>query len=189
MINSIRAMRRAKGLTLEEVAARCQPPTTAQTIGRLETGTRTLSIDWLNRIAAAIDVEPRDLLRLEEDEAVPIVALLDGSGAHAPTRAESLPVLRPDAGTVALRIDATIGEYRSGDVVWCRRLARADLAGALNRDLLVPRPAGRFAFGRLLAIDEERLQLLPLMAGARQQVLALPEWGAVATRLIRSLGD
>ena len=36
MINSIRAVRRAKGLTLEEVGQRCDPPTTAQTIGRLE---------------------------------------------------------------------------------------------------------------------------------------------------------
>ena len=51
MINSIRAVRRAKGLTLEEVAQRCDPPTTAQTIGRLETGTRTLSLGWMNRIA------------------------------------------------------------------------------------------------------------------------------------------
>ena len=46
MINSIRAVRRAKGLTLEEVGARCDPPTTAQTIGRLETGARTVSVGW-----------------------------------------------------------------------------------------------------------------------------------------------
>ena len=55
MITAIREIRRARGLTLEEVAARCDPPTTAQTIGRLETGTRTVSIKWLNRIAAALE--------------------------------------------------------------------------------------------------------------------------------------
>ena len=44
MITAIREVRRAKGLTLEEVAARCVPPTTAQTIGRLEMGTRTVSV-------------------------------------------------------------------------------------------------------------------------------------------------
>ncbi|RYD56142.1 MAG: XRE family transcriptional regulator, partial [Sphingomonadales bacterium] len=38
MITAIREVRRAKGLTLEDVAQRCSPPTTAQTIGRLETG-------------------------------------------------------------------------------------------------------------------------------------------------------
>ena len=43
MITCIRDIRRAKGLTLQEVADRCVPPTTAQTIGRLETGTRAPS--------------------------------------------------------------------------------------------------------------------------------------------------
>ena len=63
MINSIRSVRRAKGLTLEEVGGRCVPPTTAQTIGRLETGTRTLSLGWMNRIAAALGVDCPGLLR------------------------------------------------------------------------------------------------------------------------------
>ncbi|MFN3800012.1 MAG: XRE family transcriptional regulator, partial [Sphingobium yanoikuyae] len=40
MITRIREVRKAKGLTLEQVGLLCVPPTTAQTIGRLETGTR-----------------------------------------------------------------------------------------------------------------------------------------------------
>ena len=40
MITRIREVRRARKLTLQEVADRCDPPTTPQTIGRLETGTR-----------------------------------------------------------------------------------------------------------------------------------------------------
>ncbi len=58
MINRIRDIRREKKLTLADVAARCSPPTTAQTIGRLETGTRQLSRAGMNRIAAALEVEP-----------------------------------------------------------------------------------------------------------------------------------
>jgi len=42
MITCIREVRNARGLTLLDVAQRCDPPTTAQTIGRLETGTRTV---------------------------------------------------------------------------------------------------------------------------------------------------
>ena len=57
MITCIREVRRAKGLTLHAVAARCDPPTTPQTIGRLETGTRTVSVGWLNRIAKALGVD------------------------------------------------------------------------------------------------------------------------------------
>jgi len=55
MITRIRAVRKAKGLTLEQVGALCDPPTTAQTIGRLETGTRTVSVKWLNRIELIAD--------------------------------------------------------------------------------------------------------------------------------------
>jgi len=63
----------------------------------------------------------------------------------------------------------------------------------MNRDVLVPRPAGRFLFGRLIGRDAPtgkesgKLQLLPLGAGARQTVLADPPWLAVAAKLIRSL--
>lgn len=189
MINSIRSVRKAKGLTLEEVAARCSPPTTAQTIGRLETGTRTLSLGWMNRIGAALGVKAKDLVRLPEEEDIAIAALIGADGAHAPTRLESMPPQRIEAGAVALRFTVSTGDYRSGDMLLCRRLAPVDFGTVVNRDILVPRPAGRFIFGRLLAIDEERIQILPLVDGARQQVLAMPNWAAVATRLIRSLGS
>ena len=51
----------------------------------------------------------------------------------------------------------------------------------------VPRPEGRFLFGRLIGREEGRLQILPLGAGARQQVVADPPWIARAARLLRSL--
>lgn len=188
MINSIRAMRRAKGMTLDDVARACNPPTTAQTIGRLETGTRTLSLGWLNRIADALGVESRDLVQLPQEETISIAALVGSDGAHAPTHDEAVPPLRPEAGMVGVRFTSGAGDYRSGDILWCRRIARDALVTALNRDILVPRPAGRFLFGRLLAVDGDKLQLLPLSDGGRQQVIAQPEWAAVAAKLVRTLG-
>lgn len=188
MINSIRSVRRAKGLTLEDVAGRCVPPTTAQTIGRLETGTRTLSLGWLDRIAGALGVDSRDLVQMPDEETPSLAAVIGSDGAHAPTRPETLPVLRAEPGMVALRFAASIGDYRHGDILWCRRIARDALSTVLNRDILVPRPAGRFLFGRLLALDADKLQILPLSDGARQQVVTLPEWAAVPNRLIRTLG-
>ncbi len=188
MINSIRAMRRAKGMTLEDVAKACNPPTTAQTIGRLETGTRTLSLGWLNRIADALGVESRDLVQLPQEESISIAALIGHDGAHAPTHVEAVQTLRPEAGMVGVRFTSGIGDYRTGDILWCRRIARDALATALNRDMLVPRPAGRFLYGRLLALDGDKMQMLPLSDGGRQQVIALPEWAAVAVRLVRTIG-
>ena len=87
MINRIRDVRRARNLTLEEVAQRCDPPTTAQTIGRLETGTRTLSLGWMNRIAAALDVDAAELVRLPQDAQLTITALLGANGAGKTTLA------------------------------------------------------------------------------------------------------
>jgi transcriptional regulator with XRE-family HTH domain len=186
MINSIRAVRRAKGLTLEEVGLRCDPPTTAQTIGRLETGTRTLSLGWMNRIARALGVEASELVQLPQDTQLTITAMLGPEGAIAPTRVEQALTARPGEDMVAVRVSASIGDYRAGDEIWCRKIA-GDWTAALNRDLLVPRPAGRFFFARLLNVDGEKLHLLPLGVGQRQQVVSNPPWAAVAVRLIRSL--
>ncbi len=187
MISRIRDVRKAKGLTLDDVARRCEPPTTAQTIGRLETGTRTLSLAWLNRIANALDVDSATLLALPDQEELPIAAILDHKGAHAlekPGRI-TLPAIEPDM--VAMRVSSSIGDYRSGDDVWLSRRAPDQFAGALNQDVLVPRPAGRFLFGRLIGREDGRLQLLPLESGARQQIVNDPAWIGVAVRLVREL--
>jgi transcriptional regulator with XRE-family HTH domain len=187
MITCIREIRRSKGLTLAEVAERCDPPTTAQTIGRLETGTRTVSVGWLNRIAAALEVTAADLVRLPDRVDLPLAALVDRRGAHAPERLMSVAPPAPDQGTVALRIEEGIGDYRAGDVIWCDRIAPEQFARALNRDVLAPRSAGRFSFGRLIGVEPGKLLLLPLISGARQTVLGETPWLAVARRIVREL--
>jgi hypothetical protein len=88
---------------------------------------------------------------------------------------------------VAILVAASTGDYRAGDEIWCEVLQPGDYAQALNRDVLIPRPAGRFLFGRLINRDEEKLQVLPLEAGGRQQVVSNPPWLAVASKLVRSL--
>ena len=187
MITRIREVRRAKKMTLQDVADRCDPPTTPQTIGRLETGTRTVSVPWLNRIANALGVAAGDLVRLPEREDVPIAAVLDHDGAHAPRREGVVVSPKPDAGAVAVMVASGIGDYRSGDEIWLGRLDPADFGGALNRDVLVPRPAGRFILGRLIGREGNKLHILPLGAGQRQTVVTDPPWAAVATKLIRNL--
>ena len=187
MITRIREVRRARGLTLHDVGRRCVPPTTAQTIGRLETGTRTVSIGWLNRIAKALGVEAQDLVDAGDASELPVVAVLGGSGANAPRKNSIVVPPRPADGQVAIVVTGGVGDYRAGDEIWCDRLEPGDLALALNRDVLIPRPAGRFLFGRLINRDEEKLQVLPLEAGGRQQIVANPVWLAVASKLVRKL--
>jgi len=187
MITRIREVRRARGLTLDDVARRCDPPTTAQTIGRLETGTRTVSVGWLNRIAKALGVEAQDLVERGETAELKVAAILGAAGASAPRRSAIVVPPRVDEGQLAVTVSASVGEYRAGDEIWCDTLQPEDYARALNRDVLVPRPAGRFLFGRLINRDSDKLQVLPLEAGGRQQVVANPPWLGVAIRLVRTV--
>lgn len=60
--NWIREFRERRGWSLETLASRIVPPTTPQHLGMLERGTRRLTVDWLRRIATALDVEPQELL-------------------------------------------------------------------------------------------------------------------------------
>ena len=194
MLTRLREVRRARRMTLQDVADRCAPPTTPHTIGRLETGARTVSVGWLNRIAKALDVDAADLVTLPEREDIPIAATLDHEGAHAPRRDGVAIPPQAVPGMVAMNVLSSVGDYRSGDEIWLQRLEPEAFAGALNRDVLVPRPAGRFLFGRLIGREAPaspqaagKLHLLPFGAGQRQSVVADPLWVAVAVRLVRAL--
>src|SRR3712207_4563778 len=110
MITRIREVRKAKKMTLQDVADRCEPPTTPQTIGRLETGTRTVSVGWLNRIAKALGVEAADLVTLPEREDIPVAAVLAHDGAHAPRREGVVLAPQAEPGLVALTVSSGVGD-------------------------------------------------------------------------------
>ena len=118
---------------------------------------------------------------------VKVAAILSPTGATAPKRAAIVVAPRSDDRHVAVTVSASIGDYRAGDEIWCEMLQPEEAGRALNRDVLVPRPAGRFLFGRMIDRADDKLQLLPLGAGGRQQIVTNAPWIAMATKLIRSL--
>ena len=187
MLTRIREVRKLKGLTLLDVAERCAPPTTAQTIGRLETGMRTVSVGWLNRIAAALAVEASDLVTLTARPEIAVAACVTADGVQAPRRPLTLVPPAPTAAMIGIIVEAGVGDYRGGDALWAEKLGPSDFGRAVNRDVLVPRPAGRFVFGRLVGIEPGRVQILPLTPGARQQVIADAPWLGVVRTLIRNV--
>jgi hypothetical protein len=132
-------------------------------------------------------VEAGELVTLPDRESIAVAALLGHDGAYAPRREAVAVPPQPEAGLIAMIVTSGVGDYRTGDEIWLRRLAPGDLASALNRDVLLPRPAGRFLFGRLIGREDDKLHLLPLGSGQRQSVIANPPWAAVAVRLIRTL--
>ena len=191
MINRIRDIRKQKGMTLADLAEACDPPTTAQTIGRLETGMRNLSIKWMDRIAGALGVDPETLVRSERGAERPrIVATLTDAGAEAlaKPREAIVPTELSDAGTLTvLEVERATGPYLPGDQLWLRQLDPQDTGRAINRDVLVPRKGGRFAFGRLIDRQGKLVGVLPAGAGQKQQVIEDPAWIAVAEMLVRRL--
>ncbi len=197
MINRIRYIRWQKGLTLAEVAQACDPPTTAQTIGRLETGMRNLSLAWMNRIADALQVDPQLLVRADRGEQPRIVARLTDGGAE-PLKTPRDAILPTDLeggggdegngeGLLCLAVETPQGEYRAGDQLWLRRIGPDDAGRHINRDILAPRSGGRFAFGRLIDRKGTLVGLLPPGIGQRQIVIDRPAWLAVAEMLVRKL--
>ena len=174
-------------MTLDDVAKACVPPTTPQTVGRLETGTRTVSVGWLNRIAQALGVEAQDLVESGGSAELKVAAVLGPGGASAPKRAAIVVPPRVEDGQIAVIVAGGVGDYRSGDEIWCKALQPADYGQALNRDVLVPRAGGRFAFGRMIGLESDRLLLLPLVSGARQTVIVDAPWLGVAKRVVRDL--
>jgi hypothetical protein len=92
-----------------------------------------------------------------------------------------------DGVQMAMSVEASAGDYRSGDQIWLRRVEPANFAKMVNRDVLAPRPGGRFVYGRLIDRDEHRMALLPPGIGHRQLVIDSPPWLAVAEMLVRKL--
>lgn len=194
MINRIRDIRKAKGMTLAELAEACSPPTTAQTIGRLETGMRNLSIKWMDRIAAALEIDPQFLVRADDTPQAMIVANLHSSGPDAlstPNEAVMPTELAQgdgeNAAHMVLAVQESVGEFRPGDMLWLEQIAPDKAAHAINRDCLIPKPGGRFAFGRLIDRKGTLVGILPPGFGQKQQVVDNPPWIAVAQMLVRPL--
>lgn len=74
---NIKAARKARGVSLEKLAAKIEPKTSYQQLSRLESGDRTLSVEWIERIAAAMEMDPLKLVVPERSTAEPQTVRLD----------------------------------------------------------------------------------------------------------------
>lgn len=190
MINRIRTIRKERGMTLADLAEACDPPTTPQTVGRLETGTRNLSLKWMEKIARALGVDPEMLVRSEENDAAQVVATLEAGGPEAlenPRDALLATDMGGDGALMVLEVTYPHGEYRPGDQLWLRQIDPEDAQKAINRDVLVPKSAGRFAFGRLIDRQANLVGILPPGHGEKQEVVTDPPWIGMAEMLVRRL--
>ena len=93
----LRGLREARGWSLDTLAARTH--LSAATISRVETGKRTLSLDLLEVLVRAMEIDVRTLLDTGPDENViirPVPTSTDGRTVW--------PLTRPGSGVIALKI-------------------------------------------------------------------------------------
>jgi transcriptional regulator with XRE-family HTH domain len=93
----LRALRHARGLSLDELAIRSL--LSASTISRVETGKRSISLDVLVPLASALQVDLDVLLDVDSDEDVVIRPTSHSSSGHT-----TWTLTRPTAATVALKM-------------------------------------------------------------------------------------
>lgn len=146
--NNIQIIRERQKLSRPELAALVRPVTTGQQIERLEKGQRKLSLDWVEKIARALHVNPLQLIMplqwCEENLAGPRLKALDAQVAEQVALSIAKVVLRgkaPEAellaNLAALLQDlfATFAEHRATTV---DPLASAPVIDILTRKYVQP---------------------------------------------------
>ena len=171
MIHSrIREIRKAKGLTLQEVAERAG--TTAQTIGRLETGMRTLSIKWVNRIAQALDTDSSALLALPEGGDIAISGAIKSTGEIIERSSGTVALRLTASDPVAIRVNANVGEFQPGDIlIFDRNLSAMD-DDQIGKDCLAICKDGTQFFGKIVRSDNQLVTLLIEAKGSHSQLIS-----------------
>jgi transcriptional regulator with XRE-family HTH domain len=101
----LRSLRRTLGLSLDELAARCN--LSPSTISRIETGKRTISLDVLLPLASALQVDLDALLDVHGEDGVVIRPVPDRRGGRT-----TWMLSRPTGRTLAvkLRLEPTRAE-------------------------------------------------------------------------------
>lgn len=143
-MNRIREIRERRGLSQSQLAAAVG--TTQPQINRLETGVRKLTVEWMQKIAQALDVHPEDLITtavmaglsedaeayIAEDKAISAAALAQRGLAHFRIKSNAVELAGYPAGTVVL-IDMTpaaVESVKTGDVVVAQAYDRDELTRA-----------------------------------------------------------
>jgi transcriptional regulator with XRE-family HTH domain len=144
----MRQYREKLGLGQKVVAERCEPPTTAQQIGRLESGQRKVTMEWAKRVAPALGVDPETILSGPRDiEMIPLVGYV-GAGMKYYGNPEvgdwgqiELVEAPPGAreGVVAVRVrgDSMFPVYRDKDLLYFDRSREHSPEALFGQDCMV----------------------------------------------------
>jgi len=179
METRIREFRKLRGLTLKELADKIA--TTPQTVQRLETANMTVSTDWLERIANALNIEPADLIARPGGREIPVIGRVMQNGRVHTSEGKQVNVLHlhvPADDPVAAQLDVRVGLYDAGTILVANRLKDADYASAHGADCLVELKDGQVRFTRVIHSKDGGWTLVPHDAGTEVLYDAHVSWVA-----------
>jgi transcriptional regulator with XRE-family HTH domain len=116
---NIKAARKAKSWSLERLAAKIDPPTSYQHLSRLEKGGDALTLEWVEKIAKALGVDPIELLVGPQSgisapaDSIPLLNELTATEYARSLATVALKVHNPDENTVQLVALALQGLLRT----------------------------------------------------------------------------
>lgn len=167
METRIREFRKLRGLTLKELADKIS--TTPQTVQRLETANMTVSTDWLEKIANALNIEPADLIARPGGREIPVIGRVMQNGRVLASEGKQVNVLHlhvPADNPVAVQLDVRVGLYDAGTILVANRLKEADYTSAHGADCLVEMQNGQVRFTRVIRSNGNGWTLVPHDVGA-----------------------
>jgi transcriptional regulator with XRE-family HTH domain len=156
----IREVRKDQGMTLQELADKVG--TTAQSVQRLETGKTRLSLDWLDRFAAALEVPMSKLIGAEKSGTITLLGTMDSSGAvtHGGDLGRRIEIAVPARDPVAVRMSGTVGPFRQGSIVVGDKYRSGEEARADGRGCLVGLPDGAVLLRRVVVHPNRSVTLV-----------------------------
>lgn len=150
--NRIAELRQARGWSQEDLARHAG--TTNQQIGRLESGARRLTVDWMERLARPLGVTPQDLLPTGQNARMIQVVGHVGAGAEifaiddhakgAGLDEVDCPWTELAPSTVAVRVRGSSMEpaYFDGDLIFYEQ-TNTDYTHLLGKECVVALSDGR----------------------------------------------
>ncbi len=167
METRIREFRKLRGLTLKELAEKIS--TTPQTVQRLETANMTVSTDWLEKIANALNIEPADLIARPGGREIPVIGRVMQNGRVLTSEGKQVNVLHlhvPADDPVAVQLDDRVGLYDAGTILVANRLKQTDYNYAHGADCLIELKDGQVRFTRVIRSNGDGWTLVPHDPGA-----------------------
>lgn len=181
--NRIRHIRAQRGLTQAELARRLR--TTPATISRLETNQMSVSTDWLERIAQALNADPSDLVGSTRQPALELLGNVMRYG-RVIAGGQDWYLDPPSKNAVAARIAQNQGIYAQGEVVIGEKLPSGSNQAAIGKDCLCALADQTVMLARI-AGDPDRPTLIPPEPGSPILYKAEIAWLAPITYRITQI--